>query len=209
MSKLPYKSDADIEKVVEGFLATHYKSKKLPIDVEHILQFSLKIDLNVVPRLKDLSGIECYINTAFTMITIDESYFNKYVARARFSIAHEIGHLVLHKGYYNSHPFNTTSEYIKTMQSITEADNKRLEIQANIFAGYLLMPTPQLNQEIKKITLALGGTKNMTITNLQGVRDKFADIFEVSEQVVEKQIIVTNKPWLGEVIGKDNLYLLS
>lgn len=209
MSKLPYKSDVAIEKVVEGFLDTHYKSKKLPIDVEYILQFSLKIELNVIPNLKKLSGVECYINTSFTMITIDSDYFDKYVARARFSIAHEIGHLVLHKDYYNSHPFNTTSEYIKTMQSITEADNKRLEIQANIFAGYLLMPTPQLNQEIKKITLALGGTKNMTITNLQDVRDKFTNIFEVSEQVVEKQIIATQRQWLGEVVGKDNLYLLS
>jgi len=209
MSKLPYKTDEEIEQIAEKFLEKHYSKRRLPVDVEHILDFSLKIDLNVVPSLKDLSGIECYINTAFTMITIDERYFDKYVARARFSLAHEIGHLVLHKDYYNSHPFDTTDEYINTMQNMTETDNKRLEIQANIFAGYLLMPTPQLDQEIERITISLGGTKNMTIADMQDVRDELVNIFEVSEQVVEKQIIATQKQWLKEVLGDDNAHLLS
>lgn len=65
-----------------------------------------------------------------TLITINKNI--EYEGKRRFTIAHEIGHLVLHKGQFEIHNDNdATLEYFKKGHQETEA---------NEFASELLMP---------------------------------------------------------------------
>ena len=62
--------------------------------------------------------------------------------RWRFTLAHEIGHLILHKNYlerFVDENFDI-DENINLNQVESIHHNKRLEIQANLFASFLLIP---------------------------------------------------------------------
>lgn len=69
--------------------------------------------------------------------------------RQRFSIAHEIGHYVLHAKNALSRLFiDRYLVYRRDDDSCTGDD--REEVEANAFAAALLMPAPLLHQEIAK-----------------------------------------------------------
>lgn len=60
--------------------------------------------------------------------------------RSRFDLAHELGHLVLHR-------------HIRSKQLTTKADFKTIEMQANRFAGALLLPSKTFLEELYSLTL--------------------------------------------------------
>lgn len=74
------------------------------------------------------------------------------LARWRFTLAHEIGHLILHSNLLK----NKLSEKTDTEQSlsykyaVSEMTSKRLEFQANLFASHLLLPISTLAVEVQK-----------------------------------------------------------
>lgn len=68
------------------------------------------------------------------------------IYRWRFTLAHEIGHLILHKNYlerFVDENFDI-DENINLNQVESIHHNKRLEIQANLFASFLLIPQKPL-----------------------------------------------------------------
>ena len=67
-------------------------------------------------------------------------------SRYRFSLAHEIGHTVLHRQTYTEFQFNSSSEWIALVASIPLEEWRPFEYQANEFAGRLLVPRNELLQ---------------------------------------------------------------
>jgi len=60
--------------------------------------------------------------------------------RSRYDLAHEIGHLVLHR-------------HIRASQLTSKSDFKKLELQANRFAGAFLLPAKTFLEELYSLTL--------------------------------------------------------
>ena len=69
----------------------------------------------------------------------------------RFSFAHEVGHLILHKDIYNSFKIKTKKNFYDLMKQIPEIQYGYLEKQANIFANFLLIPRQRLIKEKQNI----------------------------------------------------------
>ena len=59
--------------------------------------------------------------------------------RWRFTFAHEIGHILLHRKYFVNYCLQDDKQTLFG-GVFSSADHKRLEIQANKFASYFLMP---------------------------------------------------------------------
>ncbi len=96
-------------------------------------------------------------------------YLNKdqFSDASNFTLAHEIGHFILHKG---------STSFRVDLQDYSEAgDPQNQETEANFFAGTLLMPKD-------KLLRAIGDAKN-----LQEVADAFA---------VSKPAVVARLKWL-------------
>ncbi len=60
--------------------------------------------------------------------------------RSRFDLAHELGHLVLHR-------------HIRSQQLTSKTDFKQIELQANRFAGAFLLPAKTFLKELNSLTL--------------------------------------------------------
>lgn len=88
------------------------------------------------------------------------------LARQTFTIAHELGHWILHKSYFDQHP----EEYsiLPRFQSVSESD--AFEKEANFFAANLLVPK-RLLEPVKKASAS-----------------ELASIFSVSRTMMENRL---------------------
>lgn len=66
--------------------------------------------------------------------------------RLRFSVAHEIGHLVLHRDIYAGLQHATAAEWFDYISAIPEGEYGWVEWQAYEFAGRLLAPPEPLRE---------------------------------------------------------------
>jgi Zn-dependent peptidase ImmA (M78 family) len=122
-------SDRSIESAAGALLADYCRAmdtgEEIPVPVEAIAVDYL--GLAIVPTSL-APGVIAELRVSEDQILLDEKS-NQNPNRWRFSLAHEIGHYQLHSG-------------LGSQSLCREADREvsRLEIQANTFAGSLLMP---------------------------------------------------------------------
>lgn len=126
-----------------------YWGKSIPVDIEKIVNFKLKMDTIPVAGLKDNFDIDAFITSDWSGVYVDLNTLmnEKFINRLRFSLAHEIGHLVLHKEIYESFQIISDSDFYKYYELLPQEEYSKLEVQAFIFAGYLLVPRNILEKE--------------------------------------------------------------
>lgn len=86
-------------------------------------------------KLDGLSNWQAENERAYILLSTDK----QNAIRSRFDLAHELGHIILHK--------NVTVDFV------TPVTHKEIERQANLFAGALLMPATSFARDINKPTL--------------------------------------------------------
>lgn len=176
----------DVIRVAEEFLRKFKSSEKLPVPIEEIVELEMKISLVVVPGIKQLLTIDAFINSDFSQITIDEHVYTAFPERTRFSIAHEIGHLLLHADWYKTHGPKTLSDYLTFYDRINHEIYKYLEIQASTFAGLVLVPRNALMEKLKNKLGKIPVNENPEF--LTPIFQDLLDIFKVSGEVLLRRM---------------------
>jgi Zn-dependent peptidase ImmA (M78 family) len=102
--------------------------------------------IRFAPLDEELSGI-IFIRDGIPIIGINAIH---HPNRQRFTLAHEFGHLVLHKHLITSmvHVDKKLPYFMRDAKSASGTD--KIEIEANQFAAELLMPEAILLQEIQR-----------------------------------------------------------
>lgn len=151
-----------IKKIIE-LLRNEYDLKSLPVDLEKITQ---KLEIRVMEQQfeEGLSGF-AYQKSGNKFIGVNSSELSR---RKRFTIAHELGHLFLHK--QDAVNYDPAIMYFRDSHSSDGTDIK--EIEANAFAAELLMP----EDEVRKLIVKRGGLNMEDTSAIQ----EMADSFEVS-----------------------------
>jgi hypothetical protein len=150
--KAPYISNVDINKEADLF-RKKYWGEIIPVNIEFIIEDKLSIDIIPIPGLHKQCNTDAFISSDWQSVYVDndkymdESYYN----RLRFSIAHEIGHFVLHKKLYKSFYINTFDDINRFLSDIPGKQYGYLETQVNKFANYFLIPRNILTIERNKI----------------------------------------------------------
>lgn len=177
---------SEVTKAADSFLKFYYPTLIPPIPIEDIIELKMGIGLFVVPGIKLLLGIDAFIASDFTGITIDENSFVQFAERTRFSIAHEIGHLVLHKEWYKRNGPKNLEDYLTFHDRIDKEVYKHIEIQAHTFAGLVLVPTDLLLKELK--TKIGKVPSNETPEILIPIAQDLLDTFKVSGEVIWRRL---------------------
>ena len=125
-----------------NLLLKKFNVNEPPIDVDFIAK-EIGIDLFYEYLPDDISGILNIEQNKKPIIIINSEHHKN---RKRFSIAHEIGHYILHKNngiHIDKKSFLRDNKSSQALYSI--------EIEANKFAAELLMPIELLKKEIENI----------------------------------------------------------
>ena len=148
MSVMPkYLTPQEISEIVEDTRARYGILAEVPVDIEAFAEFDLRIDIIPVAGLRDRIRADAEITQDFKSILVDLEYFqnDKMHCRNRFSIAHELGHLFLHRDFFlqNFHSDNMEG-WLHCHEVINDIALSRLEWQADMFAALLLVPKREL-----------------------------------------------------------------
>lgn len=141
-------------------ILSELRIRTAPINVEKIAR---KLGLGVLPYNlgSNVSGV-LYIQNGKGTIGFNPS---ESAVRTRFTIAHEIGHFVLHK--LNNDMFVDHKQFrLMFRDSKSSTGQDKMEQEANAFAAALLMPKELLISEIQKIEFDFGQEEDDAISAL-------------------------------------------
>lgn len=85
-------------------------------------------------------------------IYVDEYIYSDRLTRYRFTLAHEIGHVVFHRHLYHAHKFKSVHDWKDFINSMTEEEHSWLEYQGYAFAGLILVPKQNLIKSVNEWT---------------------------------------------------------
>ncbi|MBF0379992.1 MAG: ImmA/IrrE family metallo-endopeptidase [Magnetococcales bacterium] len=146
----------------------------------------------ICKKLSEDTGLELLQNTTLAKGALGSISFDPIVIklaeahaedeyRARFTLAHEIGHLILEHGKYMKKELCHESDLdIENPRLIGIQDIERMEWQANYFASYLLLPEKQLKESfyllVKKYSLINRGHGVLYVDNQKCNKDTYYGI---------------------------------
>jgi Zn-dependent peptidase ImmA (M78 family) len=147
--------------------------KKAPVDVEKIAE---RLGATVVMESAeaDLSGF--LLRDPRRKSVIIGVNANHHENRKRFTVAHECGHLLLHRGEQLHVDKEWSGYQVKLRDAESSAGTNVDEMEANLFAAELLMPVPFLDLDLAKMApLSLSDDDKI---------EKLAKKYKVSEQAL-------------------------
>lgn len=174
-------------------MTQYYPSHTIPVPIEYIVEAKLGIDIVPVPGLQDVIESVAHLTRDTKEILVDERVYLKIPNRYRFSLAHEIGHLVLHSEIIKQLKFNNIKEWKNVITNeIPEDQYSFLEFHAYSFAGLILVPSDKL-REVFFDYIEKGQEHGIDFDKIgTGARETaeyhIAKIFEVSADVIHKRI---------------------
>ena len=196
--QVPFMENSQIQEIVDSFFPSIlYENEQLDHDrlcdfLEEKLQVSFVFDRgfeNQVLGKAKFRPLQIHIN----------AILSSDMHRWRFTLAHEIGHLILHKNYlerFVDENFDL-DENINLNQVESIHHNKRLEIQANLFASFLLIPQKPLLSCVNDYFKKWNNNKGYLYFDHQpvnqglvlGLLGELQDLFGVSLDVAKYRLI--------------------
>ncbi len=159
--QVPFLKDTEIEAATLDLLSRYARWKGTPVDraadVDDIIENFLGIDFAVVdlPAVLGMPGVIGATFFAQRKIMIDESLEGRE-GRLSFTLAHELGHWELHRPIFeqmSATPSLFDASDVPPPPSIVCRTSRkpRIEIQADRFAAYLLMPAAAVRKAFRSI----------------------------------------------------------
>jgi len=180
--------------MADEFRAKYWKGD-LPVDVMGIAEFDLDLDIVPMSNLRQDADIDALLLDDWQTLVVDQAYYldERYQNRIRFSVAHELGHYVMHKTAFQKIPRATADAWIAFTLEIPEREYSFLESHANEFAGRFLVPPTELRTEfeaaIRQVELSgLPREQLQEDSQMQYLAKPIARRFEVSSNVVERRL---------------------
>ena len=171
VKNFPRRYPQDILETVEAIVDTYWPDKSIPVDIERIIEDA---GLEIIPEhwlLKE-HDIDATLLSDFNSIIVDAESYEKdsLLNRVRFSLAHEFGHYILHKDFFEQNRMDPNKETL--IYNLSDYEYRVLEYQANLFAGFLLIPEKEFHQYA-----VIEGKSEMEMSR----------IFRVSTQCIRKR----------------------
>jgi len=151
----PILSYEEISERVEEFLEDQHPKGTLPVPIEDIADLSLRLNIFPFPGLQRDFDIDGFTSNDLTTIYVDEFIYSKRPTRYHFTLAHEVGHLILHRDLIKSFHPKSVTEWQNFILNVDEEAYDWLEWQAYSFAGLLLVPRSSIKKHFQRQLLNL------------------------------------------------------
>ena len=195
VQSIPYLSNAEILSKADELLDKASAYSKNAIDLSKIIRhlessagITFNEDLNL-GSTRGLSILGSYNHLSNSLnLNVDEN-----LQRKRFTLAHELGHYMLHSSYFHVSNEDVDPE----LALVSPQKHSRLEYQANVFASYLLLPPSTFLDYVNQLLIKYYGrsisqifvdNQSVNWKLFNGVLAEAAIHFDVSPAVVEYRL---------------------
>lgn len=188
--RAPILSYEKINERAGEFLEKHGIGGKLPVPIDEIIEFKYGIDIVPFPNLQRDFDIEGFISGDMSCIYVDDFVFQNRLFRYRFTLAHEIGHLVLHEDLIQNIRPTGVAEWKDFILQVDQEAYDWVEWQAYTFAGMILVPRKPLKEDFVQQMDSL--RKKITVAKLAKLpRDSYKDyiVEAVARNLIEKYAV--------------------
>lgn len=156
---VPFLRDSEIEEEATLLLAEyardHHPIMGPPVPIEDIVELHLKLIFEFKDLHKELGHPDVHgaiwVNERRIAVDqqLDPARFPTKRGRYHFTLAHETGHWRLHRKYFTKREERLLFDVAAAPPDYIgrTGDKNRVEVQANRFAAYLLMPRALVKQE--------------------------------------------------------------
>ncbi len=110
----------------------------MPIEV--IVEHRLCLDIVPFPQLRKVHGLEGFLTVGSREIIVDQEQIERFETRYRFTLAHEVGHWILHRDLYPAGSITDLESYLAWQERLTGRDLDDLDFQARNLGGRILLP---------------------------------------------------------------------
>lgn len=192
--KAPFIPKEEAWRKADEIRQKYWPSGDIPVEIE-LLLYPLGLKLDLHHSIKESGDVDALLLGDLKTIIVDyEDYMNDRMQnRIRFSIAHELGHFVLHRGLFKEITHNSIRDWIDFIHLIPEAEYSYIEQQAYEFAGRLLVPSDRLEKEFQQ-SIKKAKDANFLSWDKTGdaalsfIASPISRIFGVSPVVIEKRL---------------------
>ena len=132
---IPWMEPEKVREHADRFLGEYHPDLTFPVPIEEIAEFQLGLIFATVSDLKDEYDIDGFLSADLTTLYIDEFIYLQRENRSRFTVAHEIGHFVLHPQASIVHAPKTRDEWKAYVRSVPDRNRRSMEWQSNSFGG--------------------------------------------------------------------------
>ncbi len=186
----------DLWNIADETRNKYWPESILPVNTEEIVEFRLRLDIEPVKHLLSTIDIDAYLKRDLSGIVVDYDCYmeDRFANRMRFSFAHELGHLFLHKDLYTRFGIESPEQWKDLILNVHENEYRSFEWQANEFAGRLLVPHPELEAEMEQVGDILKENDLITFLKmdpdavLSRVSPMVCKPFGVSTEVIERRV---------------------
>jgi len=190
--RAPHYSYEDLRWRAEEFLAKYHPAGTIPIPIEEIVEFQLGMDIVPMQGPHTLIETDGFVTSDLREIYVDEFVYLSRPGCYRSTLAHEVGHVVLHADLFRPQRFQSVDEWKAFVNSIAEKEQSWLEYQAYAFAGLVLVPASPLRSAARECVEMVRSEGIELYENWDFAWSRIAAFLakrlEVSTQVVEKRL---------------------
>jgi len=187
--QVPYYSYSDIGEKVDAFFAQYYPSREIPIPIEEIIELKLQLHIYPFPRLYIDHRQNGFLSADRTTINVDQVQYDQYIDKFRYTLAHELGHFILHESCYKNQSFSSPIDYVSWLISVDREAIGWFETHADWFAEQILVPTEPLEaicrEVIAKHKKTFSALKVVPDTIWSYISNEISGYFDVNPPVVE------------------------
>jgi hypothetical protein len=183
----------------EEFLSKYNAERKIPVPIEEIIEFAFHINIIPVPNLASVIEVEGFTSSNLKDIYVDEGVYSHVPTRYRFTLAHEMGHIILHRRFFERVKINSIVSWMDFYDKLENFERNALELQAYDFAGLVLVPRANLKNHVQDILSrpipSIKAAKNLKILRskylpyvIEELATRLAPIYDVSLQTMTKRL---------------------
>lgn len=136
---VPWITKDDIFARAEALLDEH-ELGDAPVEADYVLESIFDIEIVVADELYRTTSVHAFVAGGCRQVFVDREITLRDPAWYNYTLAHEVGHLVLHRQVFAAATHRTRAEFEAFRRRIGTAAYGRLESQAHLFAGALIAP---------------------------------------------------------------------
>lgn len=192
---VPFLSYDALKAAATRTLSASNYANHFPVAIEMIVERDFRMDVVPIRGLQNAFNIDAFISRDLTTISVDEFVLENRLNRYRFTLAHELGHRVLHGDILRAMEFASIKDWKSQITEFPEREYGFLEYQANTFANCLLVPAEELDRRfadsVEQVKSAGLSPADYPDECLDSIATGLGKQFEVSRDVILSRL--TNK----------------